>query len=203
MMNNSHRLHSGFTLIELLVVVAVIAILAAIALPNFLEAQTRAKVSRTKADMKTLATVVEAYTVDHNRPPYDGEPGETHYGWVNIWKAVTTPVAYTGSLFPAVFQDDGMAESPLPGHTNFLSPSNKRKHVYDYSTAYWERVATDPGQKATWGGNFGNTMWKVTSPGPDLEFDNAGSFYGQRELYDPTNGTISMGDLVKTQGKSS
>ena len=49
----------AFTLIELLIVVAIIAILAAIAVPNFLEAQIRAKVSRAKADMRTLATGLE------------------------------------------------------------------------------------------------------------------------------------------------
>lgn len=57
----------GFTLIELLIVVAIIAILAAIAVPNFLQAQTRSKVARTYTDMRTLATALEEYAVDYNR----------------------------------------------------------------------------------------------------------------------------------------
>jgi prepilin-type N-terminal cleavage/methylation domain-containing protein len=60
---------SAFTLIELLIVVAIIAILAAIAVPNFLEAQTRAKVSRVQSDFRSLATAIEAYTVDYDQPP--------------------------------------------------------------------------------------------------------------------------------------
>jgi len=59
----------GFTLIELLIVIAIIAILAAIAVPNFLEAQVRAKVSRVKADQRSLATGLEAYYVDNNSYP--------------------------------------------------------------------------------------------------------------------------------------
>lgn len=59
----------AFTLIELLIVVAIIAILAAIAVPNFLEAQTRAKVARVQADLRSIATGVETYRIDHNSYP--------------------------------------------------------------------------------------------------------------------------------------
>ena len=59
----------GFTLIELLIVVAIIGIIVAIAIPNLLNAIQRAKQRRTMGDIRTIATAVEAYSVDLNRYP--------------------------------------------------------------------------------------------------------------------------------------
>lgn len=56
----------GFTLIELLIVVVIIGILAAIALPKFSNTKERAAIGAMKADLRNLATVQEAYFMDHN-----------------------------------------------------------------------------------------------------------------------------------------
>src|SRR6478752_6290100 len=96
---------AAFTLIELLIVVAIIAILAAIAVPNFLEAQTRSKVSRTMSDLRTLSLAIESYVVDNNKPPIDGHKNEGHAFWYladgprqpNNIGGVTSPIAYISS----------------------------------------------------------------------------------------------------------
>ncbi|UCF67317.1 MAG: type II secretion system protein GspG [Acidobacteriota bacterium] len=69
------RKDRGFTLIELLIVVAIIGIIAAIAIPNLLNAIDRGRQKRTMADMRSLGTAVEAYSVDANQYPDVGDIG--------------------------------------------------------------------------------------------------------------------------------
>ena len=59
----------GFTLIELLIVVAIIGIIAAIAIPNLLNAIDRGKQKRTMADLRSVGTAVETYSIDNNEYP--------------------------------------------------------------------------------------------------------------------------------------
>ena len=63
------RNRKGFTLIELMIVIAIIIILAAIAIPNYLRMTERAKKARISSDMASLATGLEAYRTDWGTYP--------------------------------------------------------------------------------------------------------------------------------------
>jgi len=92
------RGRDGFTLIELLIVVAIILILIAIALPNFLEAMARAKVTRAKAEIRTFISALESYFTDWSNYPrahfgFYPEQVFSHgarYGFIQL----TSPIKY-------------------------------------------------------------------------------------------------------------
>lgn len=65
------RRPSGFTLIELLIVVAIIGIIAAVAMPNLLNAIDRARQKRTMADLRSVGTAIEEYQIDNSFYPVE------------------------------------------------------------------------------------------------------------------------------------
>lgn len=201
------RRGKGFTLIELLIVVAIIAILALIAVPNFLEAQTRAKVSRGKADLRSLATAIEAYRVDNPTGPFlpfhDGPATAasnnrwnicTARGWpieYGLWFILTTPVSYITTVPHDVFRRD----------------NNEQWVIWlDYFRVW--NIENNTGYSGQWGGptiarlNRNGVKILMASVGPDRVEDigdgSAGTgLPGQSGIvqYDPTNGTVSWGDV--------
>ncbi len=197
-------LKRGFTLIELLIVVAIIAILAGIAVVNFLEAQTRAKVARAKSDLRTIATGLEFYRTDYPAyPAYHYAQNDTaENGWSfhvggdmsNIFVSppflgnnpLTTPVAYLNQPPRDVFGKLANIDSP---------------ETADYWYVNWDYAIT----KVTGGfqGVFNDLRaehgsWRIHSSGPDMKGPDTIVGEGQAS-YDATNGTISRGDVLFTQ----
>lgn len=172
----------GFTLIELLIVVAIIGILAAIAVPNFLNAQTRARVARCYSDMKAISTGFEMYQLDNNSYPYGGG---TVWASYFIYPRLTTPIAYLSSIPLDVFVVKHEAQRPTE-HGHWYPGWN----VYQVVKQGW-----------TWGGppvqeavNSGSHMLTVSS-GPDLHEDIS-SQWGLFP-YNTSNGLISEGDIYR------
>lgn len=223
------RLGNGFTLIELLIVVAIIAILAAIAVPNFLEAQVRSKTSRVLSDLRTLRTAVEAYAVDYNKPPimtwgilstrsnlapsnglcspgffnttyWDAVSPDGEQLFGTLPKGVTTPIAYITS-------------QPLDPFAANTSASDDAK-LYTYQA---------PGSQQFIFTCVGNVPVPgmpgyVYIAGSNLEIRNMENYFGKYVLwsigpagpdritsanfwlqYDPTNGTVSEGHIFVSQ----
>ena len=99
------RRKKSFTLLEMLIVVGIIGILATIAVPNFLSAQNRAKISKAKVNIRILVEASDCYHVDWNRfPPTVQRLPEDPYGILSDvqLRVLTTPVQYTSI---AAFKD--------------------------------------------------------------------------------------------------
>src|SRR5213592_4579150 len=67
MLNAFHKRRGGFTLVEIMIVVAIIALLAAIAVPGFLRARKRSQASRILNDLRMIDAATDQYAIETNR----------------------------------------------------------------------------------------------------------------------------------------
>ncbi|HPA45984.1 MAG TPA: prepilin-type N-terminal cleavage/methylation domain-containing protein [bacterium] len=179
-------IRKAFTLIELLIVVAIIGILAAIAIPNYLNAQTRAKIARVWGDLKALEMALETFALDKgNQYPYTDTVNETE---VFPLRQLIHPVAYIPSLPPIdPFRpvDDG---TDKPGGTR------------DYWwNPYWLVTFPEPTKYIQ---GVGSLRWQLASVGPDRFFD-CSPWHPSRHSacwrpYHASNGLVSWGEIYLT-----
>ncbi len=176
---------SAFTLIELLIVVAIIGILAAIAVPNFLNAQTRAKVVRVVADMKSATDALEMYRLDNGRYI------RTFPGASELFQ-LTTPMAYLASVPKDYFignergsslNSDSTSDSWDYTGSDLAWGHNKPPHAYILSSIGPAKSGHGPH------GNWFSTNWRQWRAKP---FRDA--------LYNSSNGILSRGSIIHYGG---
>jgi len=71
MLKAINKRRGGFTLVEIMIVVAIIALLAAIAVPGFLRARKRSQASRILNDLRMIDSAVDQYAIETNRKTGD------------------------------------------------------------------------------------------------------------------------------------
>ncbi len=198
-MKERRTLRFGFTLIELLIVVAIIGILAAIAVPNFLNAQLRAKVARCKSDLRAIGMSLEQYNLDQSDYPPS----------YRLW-LLTTPVSYIAAIpqdaFPPPYaKDSGQpeAESKWTWYRYIGVPKGSSNVGSAVCADYWGyfppfadrntavNLATQKGCPSrayvkSFGPNAGTQgLWTGAANGDDFTL-----------RYDASNGLKSIGDLA-------
>src|SRR6195256_5067472 len=83
MLNTLNKKRGGFTLVEIMIVVAIIALLAAIAVPGFLRARKRAQATRILNDLRMIDSAVDQYAIETNK---SSGSSVTVADWTNYMK---------------------------------------------------------------------------------------------------------------------
>ncbi|MFB3788018.1 MAG: type II secretion system protein [bacterium] len=166
----------AFTLIELLIVVAIIGILAAIAVPNFLNAQIRAKLAKTEADMKALETAIESYKIDENQ--YIGN---------FLLSRLTTPTPYMSSIPEDPFGPINETDVGYNTVLNAYGRPVKRYYIYHGPPTFDSSPAMIRH----------NIKWVITGLGPDRGWFDGPTTSSSYPRYDQSNGLVSRGNFER------
>ena len=82
MLRKLNTKHAGFTLVEIMIVVAIIALLAAIAVPNFLRSRKRSQATQVLEDLRIIDSAVDQYAIETNKP------GGATVVWADVQKYI-------------------------------------------------------------------------------------------------------------------
>ena len=181
-MNRSDKSH-GFTLIELMTVCTIIGILSAIAIPNFLNAAHRARVSRSQAELETIVWAMEMYSIDQDVYPKNVKKGAPSIGDLS---PLTTPVPYLSTipfdvfLAPSNFTKKDFIERERGGNPNYF-------YVNLLQTNDGQRVLLKPYKRE------GSANYVIYGLGPAFDTGYDPMVPGAFTPYNPSNGTISKG----------
>ena len=96
MLNKLNKRRGGFTLVEIMIVVAIIALLAAIAVPGFLRARKRSQASKILNDLRMIDAAVDQYAIETSKK--GGDPVNVT-DWTNYLKKDTTLFSTGRDLF--------------------------------------------------------------------------------------------------------
>ena len=165
-----------------------LAILAAVAVPNFIEAQTRAKISEAKADMRSMAVAIESFRIGGNR-----YPNIKTVDFITRLIPFTTPVAYMKPVPRDPFTVGLPGTYPYMGIDLMDAYRVKGKFVYPRPFEYWPRTSSIE----KWDSfciNPGLRQWALKSIGPSQV--PSWFFTPDFQVYDPTNGTASPGAII-------
>lgn len=168
----------GFTLIELLIVVAIIGILAAIAVPNFLNAQLKAKIAKVYAEERSVNDAYQMYFMDNNGwPPHlDGDTAQHRF--------VTTPIAYLSTSLTDPFQVEGFTDAATIGWYKY------QYHVEPNYQMLSEFFGIGDPSARRYAESNRNASFFTRSVGPDMDVG------GERSLpYEASNGLMSHGAI--------
>jgi prepilin-type N-terminal cleavage/methylation domain-containing protein len=114
-MKKLHRKHAGFTLVEIMIVVAIIALLAAIAVPGFLRARKRSQASKILNDLRLIDGAVDQYAIENGRK---GGDTVTTTDWTNYLKKDTNLFATGQDLLGNDYGPQTVDSHPsVPGAT--------------------------------------------------------------------------------------